>query len=254
MPRVCRSSESCCLLHLATAPVPCGILDKNTFADVAGEIFLALCCARLQVRKPTTYDVRCPKSSQAEKTECVRYVCGFFLLGYSSHIGNSLALAFGHASGAAYSANPPRPFAPRPTRCAVCRSLMARCYVCHRRPPYKRNRRTFDVLRSAARKICFSVSLGRSLLAGGGSLFPPCLRACSPFGAQSPSLSFAPAARRMSECANALPLWLACDFGASYSVAPLRARHLPRFSLRRLHPSGVRASGGRARPATQAAV
>ena len=111
---------------------------KNTFAGVAGVIFLALCCARLHAGKPTTYADRCPKSSQAEKTECVRYVCGFFLLGYSSHIGFTLALAFGHASGAAYSASPPRPFAPRPTRCAACRSPMARCYVCHRRPPYKR--------------------------------------------------------------------------------------------------------------------
>ena len=34
---------------------------------------------------------------------------------------------------------------------------------------------------------CISVSLGRSSLAGGGSLFPPCLRAFSPYGAQSPA-------------------------------------------------------------------
>ena len=46
-------------------------------------------------------------------------------------------------------------------------------------------------------------------------------------------------------------LRLASDFGASYPGAPLLARRVPRFSLRRLHLSGVRASCGRARPATQ---
>ena len=72
---------------------------------------------------------------------------------------------------------------------------MARCYVCHRRPPYKRMRATFDVARIAGRKICISVSLGRSSVAGGGFLFPPCLRAFSPSGAQSSTLSNPPAAR-----------------------------------------------------------
>lgn len=62
-------------------------------------------------------------------------------------------------------------------------------------------------------------SLGRSSLMGGGSLFPPCLRPFPPCGAQSPSL-FPRSLRPCSyERANALP-------------------------------AGVRASGGRARPAT----
>ena len=67
-----------------------------------------------------------------------------------------------------------------------------------------------------------------------GALLPcerrhPCLRA-SPQRPQSPS---APAARRLDDCANALHLWLALDFGASFPVAPLLARHFPRFPLRR---------------------
>lgn len=62
-------------------------------------------------------------------------------------------------------------------------------------------------------------SLGRSSVAGSGSLFPPCLRPFSPCGAQSTSL--VPRYRRppSSERANA-------------------------------HPAGVRASDSRARPAT----
>lgn len=112
-----------------------------------------------------------------------------------------------HLATAPVSCSITRPFAPRPTRCAVCPPPLARCYVCHRRRPYIRKcgRRSMSAT-SAARNICISVSLGRSLLAGGGFRFLPCLRACSPSGAQSPSLSFAPAARRMSVCANARPL------------------------------------------------
>lgn len=70
-----------------------------------------------------------------------------------------------------------RPFAPRPTRCAVCRSSIAKCYVCYRRPPFNRVWATFDVAHIAGRKICISVSLGRSLLASGGNPSNP---ACAP--------------------------------------------------------------------------
>lgn len=70
-----------------------------------------------------------------------------------------------------------RPFAPRPTRCAVCSSSVARCDVCHRRRPYKRVRATFDVAHIAGRKITFVESLGRSLLASGGNPSNP---ACAP--------------------------------------------------------------------------
>lgn len=47
-------------------------------------------------------------------------------------------------------------------------------------------------------------SLGRSLLAGGGSLFHPCLRAFSPCGAQSPALFLCSRRPRSDVCANAL--------------------------------------------------
>lgn len=70
-----------------------------------------------------------------------------------------------------------RPFAPRPTRCVVCSSSMARCYVCHRRRPYKRVWATFDVAHIAGRKITFVGSLGRSILASGGNTSLP---ACAP--------------------------------------------------------------------------
>lgn len=62
-------------------------------------------------------------------------------------------------------------------------------------------------------------SLGRSSVAGSGSIFPHCLRPFSPCGAQPPSL---------------VP----------------RTRCPPSSVRANAHPSGVRASGGRARPAT----
>ena len=126
-----------------------------------------------------------------------------------------------------------RPFAPRPTRSAVCSSSMARCYVCHRRRPYKRVRATFDVAHIAGRKNTISVSLGRSILAGGGlSSLPAC--APSPLAARNlPPAPTAPAARRMAVCANARPSVRASDSAASYSVAALVARALHAFSLRR---------------------
>lgn len=149
-----------------------------------------------------------------------------------------------------------RPFAPRPTRCAVCSSSMARCYVCHRRRPYKRVWATFDVAHIAGRNITFVGSLGRSILAGGGlSSLPAC--APSPLAARNlPPAPSAPAARRMAECANARPSVRASDTAASYSVAALVARTHPRFpiaaapSSRAFPLAGVRASCGRARPAT----
>lgn len=62
-------------------------------------------------------------------------------------------------------------------------------------------------------------SLGRYSVAGGGSLFPPCLRPFPPCGAQSPTL---------------VP----------------RSRRPPSSVRANAHPTGVRASVGRARPAT----
>lgn len=146
-----------------------------------------------------------------------------------------------------------RPFAPRPTRCAVCSSSMARCYVCHRRRPYKRVWATFDVAHIAGRKICISVSLGRSILASGDN-------ASNPAGAPSPL-----AARHLHRLPTRSPLagWpsaLTLDPVCALPISPLPIRsrrwsraHSDAFPLRRHHPAGVRASCGRARPATQAA-
>ena len=81
--------------------------------------------------------------------------------------------------------------------------------------------------------ICISVSLGRSSVAGGCFSFPPCLPAFSHSGRQSPTLSIRTSRPPSAERANALPLRLSRDFGASYSGAPLLARRFPRSSLRR---------------------
>lgn len=112
---------------------------------------------------------------------------------------------------------------------------MARCYVCHRRRPYKRVRATFDVALIAGRKITFVGSLGRSILASGGISFPPCLRAFPPCGAQSPTLYNPPAARRIAECANARRNVCALPI----SPLPIRSRrwsraHFNASPLRRL--------------------
>lgn len=61
--------------------------------------------------------------------------------------------------------------------------------------------------------------------------FQPCLRAFPPFGAQSPALSNPPAARRMAECANALPCVCASETAASYSGASLVAHTHQRFPI-----------------------
>lgn len=103
-------------------------------------------------------------------------------------------------------------------------------------------------------KICISGSLGRSSVAGGGSLFPPCLRAFSPSGAQSPA-PLQPYRRPPSdECANARPI--VC--GLRFPALPFRSRrckpHTSTLLIAAracpLQPSGVRASCGRARPST----
>lgn len=62
-------------------------------------------------------------------------------------------------------------------------------------------------------------SLGRYSLTSGGSLFHPCLRACSHSGAQSPTLFRHTRRSCSSVCANALPLVARLRFPASYSVA-----------------------------------
>lgn len=78
---------------------------------------------------------------------------------------------------------------------------------------------------TGARLITFDSDTGRSSVAGGGFLFPPCLRACSPSGAQSPALSLRSRRPPSDECA--CPMLRACDFAASYSVAALLARCIP---------------------------
>ena len=143
--------------------------------------------------------------------------------------------------------------APRPTRCAVCSSSMARCYVCHRRRPYKRVWATFDVAHIAGRKITFVGVVGALYPCERRLPFPPCLRAFPHCGAQSASPSFPPAARRIAECANARPKSARFRYRRFLFGRGAGRAHSPRFSLRRLHPTGVRASCGRARPATQAA-
>lgn len=70
-----------------------------------------------------------------------------------------------------------------------------------------------------ARKICISVSLGRSSLAGGGFPFLPCLPAFPPCGGQSPSHLQRYHRPRLDERANAQPSVARLRFPASYSVA-----------------------------------
>lgn len=103
-------------------------------------------------------------------------------------------------------------------------------------------------------EICISVSLGRSSIAGGGSLFPPCLRAFSPSGAQSPAPLQTYRRPLSDECGN--PRRSVC--GWRFPALPFRSRRCqPHTSTlliaahaNPLHPSGVRASCGRARPST----
>lgn len=146
--------------------------------------------------------------------------CRLFLLGYSSNIGYSLAYAYRPASGTAYSSNPRAP-SPRVPPVAPCARPAMRDKRSHVRRPALHS--IFAARRGRQNRragLYVSVeSLGRSSVAGVGSLFPPCLRPFPPCGAQSPSL--VPRTRRppSSERANA-------------------------------QPSGVRASVGRARPAT----
>ena len=83
---------------------------------------------------------------------------------------------------------------------------------------------TFDVAHTAGRKICISVSLGRSSLAGGGSLFPPCLRAFSPAARNLPRFPHAPAARAWpSDCR----FLFGRGSGRSLRSRPIALRRLP---------------------------
>lgn len=134
-----------------------------------------------------------------------------------------------------------RPFAPRPTRCAVCRVGYSLPFITPPRPTDCRSAPSRGI-RQPAGKICISVSLGRSSLAGGGFLFPPCLRA------------FSPAARNLPRFPLLPPPALGRVTAASYSGAALGARFArARWHCGGYHPYGVRARCGRTRPATQAA-
>jgi hypothetical protein len=175
---------------------------------------------RMQACKHLNNAVRFPMSSQAEKTVCVRYVAGFFCLATPriSAIPSHMLTGLHPARHIPPTLAPLRP-ASHPLRrvpvrlCEIKRSHVRRP-VLHSMFAARRGRQN----RRAGLYVSVE-SLGRSSVAGGGSLFPPCLRPFPPCGAQSPSL--VPRTRRppSSERANA-------------------------------HPTGVRASGGRARPAT----
>ena len=146
--------------------------------------------------------------------------CRLFLLGYSSHIGFTLAYAFRPASGAAYSSSPRAP-SPRVPPVAPCarRRWQNVMYAIAADPTNECGRRSMSPA-SPAGDICIGRVVG-ALLAYGRRLSLPSRRfPASPLPPESPATPF-PCARRpcSSVCANA-------------------------------HPNGVRASGGRARPAT----
>ena len=146
--------------------------------------------------------------------------CRLFRLGYSSHIGISLAYAFRSASGTAYSTNSRAP-SPRVPPVAPCArpAMRDKTFACTPAGP------TFDICRpsrsakSPRGVICIGRVVG-ALLAYGRRLSPPSRRfPAAPIPPESPATLF-PCARRpcSADCANA-------------------------------HPTGVRASVGRARPA-----
>lgn len=195
-------------------------MHKITFAGVADVISLALCCAGC---KPKSINPRYPMSEEqpSRRSRMCAIRCRLFLLGYSSNIGYSLAYAFRPASGTAYSSSPRAP-SPRVPPVAPCArpAMRDKTFACTPAGPTFDVCRPFDGRQNRRAGLYVSVeSLGRSSLMGGGTLFPPCLRPFPPCGAQSPSLIPRSLRPCSSERANA-------------------------------QPSGVRASGGRARPAT----
>lgn len=86
------------------------------------------------------------------------------------------------------------------------------------RRAYRSDRRSMSIIPPAGKYVSLG-SLGRYSLTGGGSLFHPCLRACSHSGAQSPTLFQHTRRPCSSVCANALPIVARLRFPASYSVA-----------------------------------
>lgn len=92
---------------------------------------------------------------------------------------------------------------------------------------------TFDVAHNRRPENYFCGVVGALHPCGRRLLFHPCLRAFSPYGAQSPALSNPPAARRMAECANARRNVCALP----KSPLPIRSR---RWSRAHCHASPLR--------------
>lgn len=176
---------------------------------------------RMQACKHLNNAVRCPMSSQAEKTECVRYVAGFFCLATPriSAIPSHMLTSLHPAQHIPPTLAPLRP-ASHPLRRVPVRlcEINVRMYAGR---PYIRY---LPPVRWSAKSPRGVICIGRvvgALLAYGRRLSLPSRRfPASPLPPESPATLF-PCARRpcSAECANA-------------------------------HPAGVRASGGRARPAT----
>ena len=147
--------------------------------------------------------------------------CRLFLLSCSSNIGFSLAYAFSLASSTAYSSSPRAP-SPRVPPGATCARppMRDKTFACTPAGP------TFDICRpsrsakSPRGVICIGRVVG-ALLAYGRRLSLPSRRfPASPLPPESPATHF-PCSRRPCSAVRA-----------------------------NAHPIGVRASGGRARPAT----
>lgn len=98
--------------------------------------------------------------------------------------------------------------------------------------PSESVRLPFDGSRPPREKITTCVCSGRSLLASGGILFPPCLPAFSPSGGQSPTLFNPPAARRRT---NALTLNAKTDASHCAGFPPTCARFVLPFGRARAH-------------------
>lgn len=93
---------------------------------------------------------------------------------------------------------------------------------------------TFDVAHLAGRKITIVEVVGALSPCERRQPFPPCLCAFPPCGAQSPSPSFPPAARRIAECANAQPKSARFRYRRFLFGRGAGRAHSPRFPLRRL--------------------
>lgn len=120
-------------------------------------MFRALCCAGCKPAsiKPTLPDVRrAAKPIKPNVCDTLPAFSAWLLLAYRLYP----RICFQACIRRSIFLQPSRPFAPRPSRCAVCSSSMAKCYVCHRRRPYKRVRATFDVARIAGRGYMYRSS------------------------------------------------------------------------------------------------